>query len=162
MNKRKVIIEIRGMHCTACAKTIEKALKKQTGITNVNVNFATEKALVEYDPNRADLDRITAVIREAGYEPIGTSEAGGRTRRVSLKIAGMHCASCAATIEKALKKLEGVKSARVNFATERASVEYSPEIISVLDLRRSVQDAGYEVESEEEVDRSIQEIDPAP
>jgi len=45
-----------------------------------------------------------------------------------LKIAGMHCASCAATIENALKKLKGVKSASVNFGTETASIEHSHEV----------------------------------
>src|SRR3990172_8835303 len=45
-------------------------------------------------------------------------------KKTNLKIAGMHCASCAVTIEKNLKKLQGVKSASVNYATETASVEH--------------------------------------
>jgi Cu+-exporting ATPase len=156
--KEKTVIRIGGMHCVACAQTIEKALRKEAGIESANVNFATEKAVVEYDPNKVSLSRIAEVIREAGYEPIGIPKEGERTREVSLKIAGMSCASCAATIEKALRKLEGVKSAHVNFATERATVEYDPSIISILDLRKVVQDVGYEVESEEEVDKSIEEM----
>lgn len=158
MAKEKTVIRIGGMHCVACAQTIEKALRKEAGIESANVNFATEKAVVEYDPNKVSLSRIAEVIREAGYEPIGIPKEGERTREVSLKIAGMSCASCAATIEKALRKLEGVKSAHVNFATERATVEYDPSIISILDLRKVVQDVGYEVESEEEVDKSIEEM----
>ena len=135
------------------AQTIEKALKKEPGIINAYVNFAAEKTMIEYDSRRISLDRIAEVIREAGYEPIGISKEGERTREVSLKISGMRCASCAATIEKALRKLDGVKSANVNFATEHARVEYDPSIISIFDLRKAVQDVGYEVVSEEDVEK---------
>lgn len=149
------------MHCVACAQTIEKALKKEDGIINANVNFATEKAVVEYDPSKVSVERIGDVIREAGYEPVGIPKEGEKTREISLKISGMSCASCAATIEKSLRRLDGVKSANVNFATERATVEYSPELISILDLRKAVQDVGYGVESEEEVDKSVEEMSKA-
>jgi len=158
MTKKKTLIRISGMHCVACAQSIEKALKKENGIINVNVNFATEKAMVEYDPAKVSLERIGDIIREVGYEPVGIPKEGEKTREISLKISGMSCASCAATIEKALKRLDGVKSANVNFATERATVEYFPELVSVLDLRKAVQDVGYGVESEEEVDKSVEEM----
>ena len=158
MDKEKKIIRISGMHCASCARTIEKSLKKEKGIMEANVNFATEKALVEYDPEKLSLERIGEVIRESGYEPVGISKEGEKTRDLSLKISGMTCASCAATIEKALRKLEGVKSANVNLATEKATVEYLPELVSILDLRKAVQDVGYAVISEEEVDKSIEEM----
>jgi len=158
VTKQKTVIKIGGMHCTACAQTIEKALKKEPGIIDAYVNFAAEKATIEYDSSKISLDRIAEVIREAGYEPIVASMEGGRTRGVSLKISGMSCASCAATIEKALRKLDGVKSANVNFAAKRARVEYDPSVISIFDLRKAVQDVGYEVVSEEEVDRSVEEM----
>ncbi len=158
MPKEKTVIRIGGMHCTACAQSIEGALKHEAGIISVSVNFATEKAVVEYDLGKISLERIGETIRETGYEPIGISSEGERTREVSLKITGMTCASCAATIEKALKNLEGVKSAHVNLATEKATVEYSPTTISLLDLRKSVEDVGYGVASEEEVDRSLEEM----
>jgi len=158
MTREKALIRISGMHCVSCAQTIEKALKKEDGILNANVNFATEKAVVEYDPAKVSLQKIGEIIREAGYEPVGIPKEGEKTREISLKISGMSCASCAATIEKALKRLEGVRSANVNFATERATVEYLPEFVSIVDLRKAVQDAGYDVESEEEVDKSVKEM----
>ncbi len=146
------------MHCASCVQTIEKALKKEKGIINANVNLATEKAMIEYDPAKVSIQRIEDIIKDAGYEPVSVSKEGEEPREVSLKISGMSCASCAVTIEKALKNLEGVKSANVNFATERATVKYSPESVSILDLRKKVQDVGYGVESEEEVDKSVEEM----
>jgi len=158
MRKGKVTIRINGMHCVSCAQTTEDILKKEKGIIEANVNFATEKAVIEYNVEEITLERIAQLIREAGYEPIGIPKEGEKMREISIKIAGMSCASCAANIEKALRKMKGVKSANVNFATEKATVEYSPDIISILDLRKTIQDLGYEVKEEEEVDRSAEEM----
>lgn len=158
MPKQKAIIQIGGMHCAACARSIEEALKKELGITNVNVNLATEKAVIEYDPSKVSLERMIDVIRETGYESLGISKEGEPIREISLKIGGMSCAACATKIETALKKMEGVKSANVNLATERATIKYSPKDVSILDFRKAVEDVGYEVLSEEEVDQSIEEM----
>ena len=158
MPKERRIIRVGGMHCATCAQSIEKALKREPGVINANVNLATEKALVEYQADKMNLNRIGEVIKETGYEPIGVKAETERRKEISLKITGMTCASCAATIEKALKALDGVKRASVNFATEKALVEYSADEASILDLRKAVEDAGYGVESEEEIDRSVEEM----
>ncbi len=64
--------------------------------------------------------------------------------KTTLKIVGMHCASCAVTTEKALKKMPGVQEANVNFATERATIEHD-EHVSHDDLTQVVRDTGYDV-----------------
>ena len=157
MGKDKKIIRISGMHCASCAQSIEKALRKELGIVSASVSFATEKALVEYETREVNLKRISEVIRKAGYEPVGIPSES-TTRNINLKITGMTCASCAATIEKSLKGLEGVKAANVNVATEKATVEYSPDRISILDMRKAVEKVGYGVLGEEEVDRSAEDM----
>jgi Cu+-exporting ATPase len=62
--------------------------------------------------------------------------------QISLELEGMTCASCAARIEKQLNRLDGV-DASVNLATEQASVRYDGERVSVDDLVRAVESAGY-------------------
>ena len=158
MVKEKIMIKIEGMHCAAYARAIEKALKRERGILNVNVNFATKEAVVEYESKSISPRRITAVIRRTGYEPIEVFREGRSFKRISFEILGMRCASCAITIEKTLKKMKGVKSARVNFANKRATIEYDPSILSVIDLKRAIQNIGYDVELEEETDQSIEEM----
>jgi Cu+-exporting ATPase len=63
--------------------------------------------------------------------------------KVALNIGGMTCASCVSHVEKALRQVEGVKTASVNLATERATVLYTPGIANVGDLRFAIEDAGY-------------------
>ncbi len=66
-------------------------------------------------------------------------------KRADLKISGMHCASCALNVEKALKDRDDVYDARVNFAEETATVEYDPEKTNLAELERTVDEAGYGV-----------------
>ncbi len=59
--------QIAGMHCSACALTIEKNLKKTKGVKSAAVNFATEEAAIEYDPKAADDQTLIKVIEKSGY-----------------------------------------------------------------------------------------------
>ncbi|HPR67541.1 MAG TPA: copper ion binding protein, partial [Methanothrix sp.] len=68
--------------------------------------------------------------------------------KADLKISGMMCATCASTVEDALKEVEGVAGARVNLGTETASVEYDPAKAKLADLVRAVVEAGYGVVNE--------------
>lgn len=66
----RAIIPIAGMDCTSCALSIENALKNLKGVISVNVNFASEKALVEYDPKLLNLRDIEKTIEASGYKVI--------------------------------------------------------------------------------------------
>jgi len=59
------------------------------------------------------------------------------------RVKGMHCASCASTIEKAFKKTEGVKSAEVNYGTETAKIAYDPSKTSPEHLSKKIEKLGY-------------------
>src|SRR5215208_4631655 len=64
-------------------------------------------------------------------------------QHVELPITGMTCASCANRIERKLNKLDGV-SATVNYATEKAAVDYDPDVARPDDLLSAVEAAGYQ------------------
>jgi len=148
---RTAVIPVKGMHCATCALSISKTLHKREGVRAADVSYGTEKAVVEYDPEKISLEEIGSAIRELEYEPVLPSEAE-TSREVTLKIVGMTCAACVAAVEKALKKVDGVMDAVVNLATEKAFVRYDPRRVSILDLREAVRGAGYDVSEEEEVD----------
>ena len=71
------------------------------------------------------------------------SATDGKSERTSLVISGMHCSSCAAIIERQLKKVPGVAEAKVNFASEKASILYNPASAKTDDLIKAVEKAGY-------------------
>jgi Cu+-exporting ATPase len=148
---KKVEFPVSGMSCASCVARIEKGLSKMSGIADVKVNFASERATVTFDPAHVHLGDLMATVKDLGY-------AAGM-EKVTLPVHGMSCASCVKKVESALTGLEGVITASVNFATERASVQYVPGAVSMDDFRKAVKDAGYEiletgpVEKEDVVDR---------
>lgn len=136
-------IKIEGMTCTACAKAVERAVKKLTGVTEANVNFATERLNIIYDDKIVTISDIKASVEKSGYK------ASVDTVNKIYKIEGMTCASCAKAVERAVKKLQGITEANVNLATEKLSIKYEPSIIRVLDIRKAVEKAGYKLVEEE-------------
>ncbi len=71
-------------------------------------------------------------------------------KKVTLKIKGMHCASCAVNLERNFKKVNSIKSSNVNFASERAVVEYDEKKISTKDLEKIVVDTGYMLRNDDD------------
>lgn len=70
-------------------------------------------------------------------------------KTTSFKIVGMHCASCVARNENSLKKLKGVKDASVNFATNKATVEYDEKQVSEMEMHEAIMKNGYKVQEHE-------------
>ncbi len=70
MKEKEIVLQILGMHCTACATGIESGLKRLDGIIDAKVNFATKEAIVKYDEERVTLDKIKAAVKKGGYESV--------------------------------------------------------------------------------------------
>lgn len=127
-----VVLPIEGMTCASCVGRVERALQAVPGVSQAHVNLATEKAEVRFS-NPVTYDLLVRTVENTGYGvPLANTE---------LSIEGMTCASCVGRVERALAGVKGVRSAHVNLATERATVEgtASPE-----DLVKAVENAGYD------------------
>ena len=134
---RQLRVGVEGMTCASCVTRVERALKKVDGVTDASVNLATEKADVTFDPKKVGIPALLEAVKERGYTPV-TAQAG-------LRVEGMTCASCVGRVERALAKTDGVMEASVNLATEKASVTYLPDSVTLGRLKAAVRRAGYEV-----------------
>ena len=74
-----------------------------------------------------------------------SQEIDSNKQRMSLRIEGMHCASCVATIEKTLLSQDGVSKASVSLLDEKAIIEYSSESLDRSALEKAVNSTGYRV-----------------
>lgn len=146
MEAKQINLQVGGMTCAACSARVERGLKKIDGVSEASVNLATEKALVAYDPARVGTGRLIEIIQNMGYTV--------KTENATIPVGGMTCASCSARVERTLNKLEGVVEARVNLATEKASVDYLPGQIGVADLKNAISKLGYFTKEEVEEKRS--------
>lgn len=136
-------LKIEGMTCAACAKAVERASKKLQGVTEANVNFATEKLSINFDETKLSIPDIQSAIEKAGYKAIVDSSTK------ILKIEGMTCAACAKAVERVTKKLDGVIESNVNYATEKLSISYDSSIVRVSDIKNAIAKAGYKALEEE-------------
>ena len=138
-NASSINIQIEGMHCASCVASVEKALNRLDGVRSASVNLMTESASVDIDQNKVALGDLKRAVENAGY----TVQDDLNTK--TLHIEGMHCASCVASVEKALSELEGVEEATVNLATETARVQYDSRRVTSDDFASAVDRAGYRV-----------------
>ncbi len=147
MPQQKIIIPISGMTCANCAMNIERSIRKLPGITEAAVNFASEQATVSFYSEKSDLGNILGNIRKAGFTPASV--------RTEFPVTGMTCANCAMNIERTLaKKVPGVVTASVNFATERVTAEYLPSVTSPDEMAAAIKKAGFEAILPDETNES--------
>lgn len=125
---------IEGMTCASCVRRVEKAIAAVPGVTVATVNLATESADITFS-GAIDSDGIIAAIRSVGY--------GVPVEKIEIDIEGMTCASCVTRVEKAIAAVPGVKSASVNLATERATVEVLAGSTSRATIDAAIRKAGY-------------------
>ncbi|MDX2163380.1 MAG: heavy metal translocating P-type ATPase [bacterium] len=130
-------LPITGMTCASCVRNVERALTKTEGVDRATVNLATERASVQFDPQMVSVPQLVERVQNAGY--------GVATASIELPITGMTCASCVRNVERAMGKQPGVLEVAVNLATERARVQYLPNVVRRGDLIKAVEAAGYGV-----------------
>lgn len=136
-------LKIDGMTCAACAKAVERATKKLQGVTESNVNLATEKLSITFDDSKVTVEDIQAAVDKAGYKAL--SDNASKT----IKVQGMTCASCAKNIERVTRKIDGVEESNVNYATENLTISYDSSKVKMSDIKRAVEKAGYKLIEEE-------------
>jgi len=156
VNSETMLLPIEGMTCASCVSNIERALRKVEGVSEVNVNLATERAKVLSSNGDLVLSELVQAIKNAGYDvPL---------ERMQLPIGGMTCASCVAHVEGALGDVPGVVQVNVSLATEKASVTFIPGLTGLAVFKEAVGKTGYEVleaveatQKEDENERKMQQ-----
>jgi Cu+-exporting ATPase len=144
-------VAVDGMTCASCVRRVEQALSKVDGVSDVRVNLATERAQFAVDTTQVETGQLRDAISNAGYTPgtivfptaIPDSSPSGAEDEITFTIEGMTCASCVRRVETALDKVDGVREATVNLATEKATVSFDPARVRIESLTDAVEAAGY-------------------
>jgi len=132
MSTRRYSLTVQGMDCAACAETVAKALSAVKGVVKVQVNFATERALVEVT-ERVDFRQLVEAVERAGYR-LATGSADFQLNR-----------PLSETDRQRLQTLPGVLS--VSFSPDTpssVSFRFLDGVVSRSELHRRLQDLGYE------------------
>ncbi|KAF3786475.1 putative copper-transporting ATPase [Nymphaea thermarum] len=144
--KKKVLFSVTGMRCSACAASIEKAIKRLNGIHDAVVDVVRGKTQVIFYPDFVTEETIREAIEDVRFEATLIQE--GSSERKSLicriRVKGMTCTSCSSTVESVLQAVHGVQKAVVALATEEAEIKYDAGLVSCKKLIDVIEDTGFE------------------
>ena len=159
-------ISVFGMTCQKCVARVSKLILAFPEVAEVAVSLdLAEATIVSVAAESIPIELISAALHEAGFETTSaeedididavTGEAESTTSQLELlrfSISGMSCATCAATIEKLLKKLPGIDTVNVNLAANFAQVSYEPQQVTKNDIFSAVDEAGFSAFQDQQVD----------
>ncbi len=135
----RIDLPITGMTCAACANRIEKSLNKAQGVRKANVNFATSRATVEYDPASTGIRQLLDTVKDVGY---GTT---GHARADFIVDDSARPSGSSQPLEHHLARQKGVVSSDFNLGTMQVRVEYLTGATDPAAIRAAIQDFGYKV-----------------
>jgi Cu+-exporting ATPase len=136
METKKAVIPVKGMTCVNCAAAIQKDISKLVGVQSANVNYANEKAVVEFDPAVTGLKKFISSIHESGYRAV--------TESVLIPVIDLDV-SRSKELEHIAGAIDGVLRAVVNPAAGTVELEYVPGQIGLRDIRRAIEKSGFRV-----------------
>tara|TARA_B100000508_G_scaffold36168_3_gene28003 strand:+ start:895 stop:3441 length:2547 start_codon:yes stop_codon:yes gene_type:complete len=138
-NSTKKRYKITGMHCASCAITTEKALNDLAGVKTANVNYANNSCEVDFDEFITSPAEIEKTVANTGYTLLDEDYLDAE-----FKVLGMGSDHCAGVVKDALEAFSGVKNVDTNFANAYAKFSYNPVVVTLDELKKAVDKAGYE------------------
>ncbi|KAJ3706742.1 hypothetical protein LUZ61_010447 [Rhynchospora tenuis] len=162
--QKVAVFSVVGMTCTACAGSVEKAVKRLPGIHDAAIDVLNNRAQVIFYPAFVSEEQIRETIEDVGFGATlfqdELQEKSILTCRLHIK--GMSCTSCSMTIESALQSVPGVKKAVVALATEEAEIRYEPKTITAAQIMNAIEETGFEatlISTGEDINRIHLKID---
>ncbi|KAF3688428.1 Copper-transporting ATPase 2 [Channa argus] len=141
---QKCFVSITGMTCASCVANIERNLLKHKGIISVLVSLMAGKAEVKYDLSILDAAAVTLLIEDLGFGAKLMEDNAVTHGKLDLTITGMTCASCVHNIESKLTTTKGILGASVALATQKAQIQFNPEMLGARDIIKLIQSLGFE------------------
>ncbi|KAK6465577.1 copper-transporting ATPase [Scheffersomyces coipomensis] len=160
-----VLFHIRGMTCAACTSSIQESLSHLSGVAKISISLLTEEGKILFDPSQVNLDQIKSAIEDCGFDAT-MIKSNIPLIATSVRIDGMTCGSCSASITEALEKINGIDSASVSLVTESGLIKHTNSV-SVNVIKQAIENCGFDVtiessksinhNSDTEVDTSFNE-----
>ncbi|XP_059665235.1 copper-transporting ATPase HMA4-like [Cornus florida] len=134
-------LKIKGMACTSCSESVERALSMVDGVKKAVVGLALEEAKIHFDPNVTDTDRIIEAIEDAGFGADLISS-GSDVNKVHLKLEGIKSVGDLTLIQSSLESMEGVNLVEMDSEGHKVTVSYDPDVTGPRSLIHCIQEAG--------------------
>ncbi|CAL9111875.1 unnamed protein product [Musa textilis] len=135
-------LRIKGMACTSCSESVERALLMVDGVKRAIVGLALEEAKIHFDPNVTDSVHLIEAIEDAGFGADLISS-GDDFNKVHLKVEGLNSSEDATIIKSYLEAVEGVNHIEIDEVSHKVIVAYDPHLTGPRSLIECIQEAGH-------------------
>ena len=140
-------LPIEGMHCASCVLSVNKTFGKIEGVEEVDADLSANKLHITVDTKKISYEEMERLVRNLGFEL--------HTDEMTLRIQGMHCASCTMNVENFLIRLDGIFDVKADLTSQSAKIRYDSSKVTLVEIEEVITSLGFEllgVEGQTEID----------
>ncbi len=134
---KEMDIPIEGMHCASCVLSVNKTFEREEGVEEVDADLASNKVHITVNPKKMSYDEMDSIVRNLGFQL--------HSDEVTLRIDGMHCASCTMNVENFLIRLDGIFDVKADLTSGTAFVRYDKSKVTIDDMEVVINNLGFEL-----------------
>ena len=128
-------IPIEGMHCASCVLSVNKTFERKEGVKTVNADLTSNKLHITFNPKKINYDEINSTVKNLGFKL--------HTDEITLRIEGMHCASCTMNVKNYLTRLDGIYDVKADLTSQTAFIRYDKNKITLKDMEKIINNLGF-------------------
>ena len=140
-------LPIEGMHCASCVLSVNKTFGKIEGVEEVDADLAANKLHITVDTKKISYEEMERLVKNLGFDL--------HTDEMTIRIQGMHCASCTMNVENFLIRLDGIFDVKADLTSQSARIRYDSSKVTLDEIDEVITSLGFEllgVEGQTEID----------
>lgn len=137
VKSKNMDIAIEGMHCASCVLNLNKAFEKIEGVEKVNADLTNNKLHIQVNPKKVSFNQIDKTVESLGFKT--------HTDEITLRIEGMHCASCVMNVENFLNKLDGIFDVHADLTTQKVRIKYEKSKVTINQMEEVINSLGFKL-----------------
>lgn len=140
-------LPIEGMHCASCVLSVNKTFGRIEGVEEVDADLSANKLHITVDTKKISYEEMERLVKNLGFEL--------HTDEMTLRIQGMHCASCTMNVENFLIRLDGIFDVKADLTSQSAKIRYDSSKVTLDEIEKVIESLGFEllgVEGQTEID----------
>ena len=134
---KRMDLPIEGMHCASCVLSVNKTFEKIEGVEEVDADLAANKLHITVNTKKISYEEMERLVKNLGFHL--------HSDEMTVKIQGMHCASCTMNVENFLIRLDGIFDVKADLTSQSAKIRYDASKVKIDDIEDVIQSLGFEL-----------------
>ena len=130
-------LPIEGMHCASCVLSVNKTFERIEGVEEVDADLASNMLHITLNPKKLSYDEMDKTVQNLGFKL--------HSDEMSIKIQGMHCASCTMNVENFLMRLDGIYDVKADLTSQSAQIRYDSSKVTLKEIEKVIDSLGFEL-----------------